>query len=321
MRAIVILMLLPAIAAADEPRWWTDYSAARKEAEKTGKAMCMVVGSDNCFYCRKLEASTLIDPAVSEILKKDFIAIKLDGNREPDITRALGVQVYPTTVLAASDGSIHAIVKGYAAPEQFGDNLRRTLAVIGEDNRLNGDLKTAKAAIDSGEYARALVILRSSVNDYKTRPGVKKAKAMLEDVEKKMASGNHKLQVTPQMMLQLARHLHEVDRPGAALDVAAEVIRLDAESPEASAAQALIAQIQTDKAKLTLASRQADAKAASLLVSLSEAHEKSGDAVAARECLEQALRISPDGPHAEMARFHLTKLKTPLQAVPATLKK
>src|SRR5262249_48613332 len=61
-RPAVLLPLVTAAAltwparapAADPVNWRTDYNAARKEATEKGLPLFVVVGTDNCFYCRKL---------------------------------------------------------------------------------------------------------------------------------------------------------------------------------------------------------------------------------------------------------------------------
>src|SRR5262245_50969019 len=119
MRVFIFSFLFACSAlAAEPPLWRTEYSAARKESAKSGKAMCVVIGSDNCFYCQKLEAGTLTDTGVTATLQKSYIAVKVDASREPDIAKALNVQLYPTTVLAGADGRIHAIINGYVTPDQ-----------------------------------------------------------------------------------------------------------------------------------------------------------------------------------------------------------
>ena len=59
------LALPSAASAADPVVWRNDYNSARKEASEKGLSLCVVIGTDNCFYCRKLEGGPLKDPAVA----------------------------------------------------------------------------------------------------------------------------------------------------------------------------------------------------------------------------------------------------------------
>ena len=52
------------VAAGDPIPWRTDYPTARKEAETKKLPLLVVIGSQDCFYCRKLESHTFTDPDI-----------------------------------------------------------------------------------------------------------------------------------------------------------------------------------------------------------------------------------------------------------------
>ena len=80
----VLLIAAPAIAA--EPVVWrADYNSARREAIEKGLPLFLVIGTDSCFYCRKLEAGPFRDPAIATQLMRNFIPIKVDANKEPNL--------------------------------------------------------------------------------------------------------------------------------------------------------------------------------------------------------------------------------------------
>src|ERR1700684_3166548 len=122
---------LPRTAQAADPVVWSiDYQSARKEAVDKGLPLLIVVGTDNCYYCKKLEAGPCREPAVATQLAKNFIPLKLDATRDPQLARALKVQLYPTIVLAGPDGKIHAFVEGYIEADKLLDHMKRTLASV-----------------------------------------------------------------------------------------------------------------------------------------------------------------------------------------------
>ena len=63
--------------------WRTDYNAARKEAQEKGLPLIVVIGTNDCFYCRKLEAGPLKDAGITNMLAGGFIPLKLDASRTP----------------------------------------------------------------------------------------------------------------------------------------------------------------------------------------------------------------------------------------------
>src|SRR4051794_6752128 len=83
-------------AAAQSVQWRTDYNAARKEATDKGRPILLEFGTENCMWCRKLEAGSLRDPAVVKLLNDGFVSLKVDAEREQTLTQTLRISQYPT---------------------------------------------------------------------------------------------------------------------------------------------------------------------------------------------------------------------------------
>ena len=49
-------------ALAQEVKWRHDYNAARREAEQKNLPLVVDIGTENCYWCNKLEAITFHDP-------------------------------------------------------------------------------------------------------------------------------------------------------------------------------------------------------------------------------------------------------------------
>ncbi|MGL6097907.1 MAG: thioredoxin family protein, partial [Fimbriiglobus sp.] len=45
-------------ATAQDVRWRHDYAAARREAADSGKPLLLDFGTENCVWCRRLDATT-----------------------------------------------------------------------------------------------------------------------------------------------------------------------------------------------------------------------------------------------------------------------
>ena len=78
------------IRAADPIPWRTDYTAARKEAEAKKLPLLVVIGSQDCFYCRKLESHTFTDRDIVAFLNAKFIPLKIDATKEPEFAKGSG---------------------------------------------------------------------------------------------------------------------------------------------------------------------------------------------------------------------------------------
>ncbi len=188
-RAVALFVLVlafgppPAVAADPKIDWRTDYYTARKESQETGLPILVQIGNEDCFYCKKMEATTLKDRGVAAMIG-NFIPLKLDGAKEANLVQKLNVQLYPTTVLAGADGTIHAFVQGYVEVDAFKEQLKRTTDLVAADVKAGRELVEATAAIKAGEYGRAIPILQRLAIVAKGKPAETKAKALLADAEK-----------------------------------------------------------------------------------------------------------------------------------------
>jgi thioredoxin-related protein len=171
--------------AADPPavRWRTDYNAARKEAQDRGLSLFVEVTSDDCLYCRKLEATTLRDPAVVALLTTDFVPLKVNAAHHPELAKAMKVQLYPTMVLAGADGRIHGFLEGYMDADRVTDHMKRTVAVASTADWMARDFQEATKALAVAEYPRAVSLLRGITKEAGEKPVGVKAKQILAEVE------------------------------------------------------------------------------------------------------------------------------------------
>ncbi len=147
-------------ATAQDVRWRHDVAAARKEAAETGKPLLLDFGTESCGWCRKMDATTMRDPAVVKALNERFIPVKVDGNREDRLTSALGIEAFPTLVLAAPDGKVLDRHTGYADPARLMGILAKAPAPVPKPAPVavkppagrpspDDDWKRAKAKIDA----------------------------------------------------------------------------------------------------------------------------------------------------------------------------
>jgi hypothetical protein len=187
----LLVALLPRPGYAQPPAagitWRSDYNSARKEATDRGLPLLIVVGTDDCFYCRKLEASTFRSPAVTQLSASGFVPLKVDAHREPALAKALRVQVYPTTVLAGADGKIHAFIEGYLEPDRYAEHMRRAVTASATADWMARDFNEAGKAVGAGDYPRAVSLLRGVVKDAGERPVGAKAREVLAGIEQQAA--------------------------------------------------------------------------------------------------------------------------------------
>lgn len=113
--ALAVVLACAGESVGQEVRWRHDYGAARKEATAAGKPLLLDFGSDNCVWCRKLDATTFRTPAVVELLNDRFVPVKVDGGgKDSWLAEKAGVEAFPTLVLLSPEGKVLARHDGYA---------------------------------------------------------------------------------------------------------------------------------------------------------------------------------------------------------------
>ena len=180
----LVVFLLPTLAHAEPIRWRTDYATALKEATEKGVPLLVNVGSTDCFWCKQLDARTFIDDEVSKILNTRFVPLKLDGNKNPSLTKALKIEKYPTLIFASPDGNILGFREGFIEIVPLKEQLVKVLTAIGTPDWMQRDYEAATKAINEKKYGQAVTLLKSVVEDGKSRPVQVKARQFLESIEK-----------------------------------------------------------------------------------------------------------------------------------------
>jgi thioredoxin-like negative regulator of GroEL len=216
-RAALGLLLAAAVggpAAAQEVRWRYDYNAARREAQEKALPLLLEFATEQCFWCRKLEDNTLRDPAVLAVMNERFIPLKIDAQRSPYLVEVLHIQSFPTVVLAAPDGKIVGTLEGFMEPTRFQDHLQRALVSLSNPEWMVRDYQEAARAVTASDYARAVALLTSILQDDRGRPVQVKAHQLLNEVEQQAAG-----------RLARAKHLEDRGQFTDAADTLTELLR------------------------------------------------------------------------------------------------
>src|SRR5207248_1738465 len=90
-----------AAALGEEPKWQTDYRAARLEAAAKGRLLVIHFTTNNCYWCKRLESETLSQSKIAGLINQRCISLKVDGRHDPSLIDALRIKSYPTVVFAS----------------------------------------------------------------------------------------------------------------------------------------------------------------------------------------------------------------------------
>jgi len=121
------------------------------------------------------------------MLANGFVPLKIDANRDPALAKALKVSLYPTMVLAATDGKIHAFVEGYMEPDRLAEHMKRTVSTSTTTDYAARDFNEASKSVSAGEYPRAITLLKGLVRTAGDKPVGVKAKQVLDQIEQQAA--------------------------------------------------------------------------------------------------------------------------------------
>lgn len=161
--AAAFLVSFSSPTIAQEISWRHDYAAARKEASETGRPILMDFGTEACSWCVKLDATTFRNPSIVKLLNERFVPVKVNGNREIRLTQALGIDAFPTIVLASPDGKVIGRHVGYADVAEMNALLAKApprqepkQAAPQTGSSGNGLFAQARADFEAKRYAECL---------------------------------------------------------------------------------------------------------------------------------------------------------------------
>ena len=108
---------------------WQPYSQAIfNQAKNQHRNIVIIAKTSWCHWCQKLEATTLVNPAVVNMLNKNFIAVQFDVDQNQSLAIRYHVIDLPTIIIVNENNKILATKSGYmneTAFSQFLDNTSK----------------------------------------------------------------------------------------------------------------------------------------------------------------------------------------------------
>lgn len=96
---IVSFFALTVSGRAEQIAWSSDFETAEKIARESGKPLMLDFTAEWCSVCREMDRVFWTRSNVVE-LSKDFVSVKIDGEKFPLLADKFGVRGYPTVVFA-----------------------------------------------------------------------------------------------------------------------------------------------------------------------------------------------------------------------------
>lgn len=117
----------PGGARADAIAWrdWSDRVFADARAQK--KYVLLNLGAVWCHWCHVMDATTYRDPRVAQLMRRHFIAVRVDQDSRPDLSRRYEAFGWPATIVMDADGNDIGKMRGYREPDRFLHTLNAIL--------------------------------------------------------------------------------------------------------------------------------------------------------------------------------------------------
>lgn len=93
--------------------WNTNLTSALQESKATNKPLFIDIYSTSCQVCKKLDENTLTDSKVQEKLKSNYVLLKIDSDKNPDVNSKYKIYGLPTILIVDSNGNEIKRIEGY----------------------------------------------------------------------------------------------------------------------------------------------------------------------------------------------------------------
>jgi len=105
-------------AKAQQITWYHSLPEALAEA-KTRKTLVVADAyADWCGWCKKMDQDTFTNTTVQSRMR-DFVPLKLDTDKEPELAQRYGITGLPTTLVLDASGTVVLSQAGYLPPTEY----------------------------------------------------------------------------------------------------------------------------------------------------------------------------------------------------------
>lgn len=132
---------------AGEIQWraWGDEAFA--EARRESKLVLLSISAVWCHWCHVMDETTYSDQGIIDKVNRDYIPVRVDSDRRPEINRRYNQGGWPTTAFLIPSGRAVAGLT-YAPPEQLQTLLDRLAALY---RHRRDEIESEAAAAGAGE--------------------------------------------------------------------------------------------------------------------------------------------------------------------------
>ena len=120
----VLMTSFPSSGPCAETIKWYSYEEGMTLGKSQHKKIFINFFAEWCGYCVKMDKVTFVDPEVVSYLNKNFIAIKVDSDRQNALALKYKVRGLPSNWFATESGEQIASFPGYIPPDDLLPKLK-----------------------------------------------------------------------------------------------------------------------------------------------------------------------------------------------------
>jgi len=193
---------------AGEISWrpWGD--GAFTEAREQGRLVLLSISAVWCHWCHVMDETTYSDPGIIERINRDFIPVRVDSDKRPDVNRRYNQGGWPTTAFLTPSGRAVAGLT-YVPPSSLMDILDK-LSALYKHHR--NEIETESASRAARE--RELLSMVESESDIDHEAGVEVLASILSSWDKGYGGLGEEPKFPPSDALEfaLARYVEAGDK-------------------------------------------------------------------------------------------------------------
>jgi len=122
MKKIVLLLLLAASLFGTEIAWQDTFAHAQAKAKKESKPMMVIITTEQCRWCRKLEETTLSDEDVISKINTRFVPVHVTRDKSV-YPKTLSAKMVPMSYFLDENGKVLYSMPGYWPVEDYSSIL------------------------------------------------------------------------------------------------------------------------------------------------------------------------------------------------------
>lgn len=118
MRIFWMAVMAALSLGASEIRWAHSFAEAQERAHREEKNILLLITTESCRWCRRLESSTLTDRRVADRINAEYVAVHLTRGKD-DYPAHLVAPRVPMSYFLKPDGEVIHDMMGYWNVEDY----------------------------------------------------------------------------------------------------------------------------------------------------------------------------------------------------------